>query len=329
MAGKDQIAKLAAPNSATAKIGKAEVAVKLDKFMLDPGEKLGIHIDATNIASKSLEVGMLVIGSNGTEGDRVQSPGVGVAYRNVTLTAKDGVASMDLSIPLTGAQLSRYGEAGFGHYTVLVGPVNTIEKLERLRRNSSYLDTSDEIPSLNKSGSKFMSMWWGIGNDANRDSDDPSDDRDRGYERGSIARAEAHTRPKSDAITLAVPDTAEVGKAFTVTVHVENKGRRAMRGLEVQLSQHDGVSSGGDVLAISPEMAKIDLAGRSSQDLTFTVTAKQPGVVGLVTTARCPYSDEKPAPCKDLEALQLGAFDATEIRKAPAKTETTPVVGQR
>src|SRR5438093_7680419 len=88
MAGKEQIAKLAAPDSATAKIGKAEVSVKLDKFMLDPGEKLGVHIDATNIASKTLEVGVLVIGSNGSEGDRVQTPGVGVAYQTVTLKSK-------------------------------------------------------------------------------------------------------------------------------------------------------------------------------------------------------------------------------------------------
>lgn len=330
VAGKEQIAKLAAPNSATAKIGKAEVAVKLDRFMLDPGEKLGVHIEASNLPGKSLEVGLLVIGSNGTEGDRVQSPGVGIAFRTVKLTGKDGVASTDLAIPLQGAQASRYGDGGFGHYTVLVGPVDALAKLERWRKGSSYVgDTGDEIPSLNRSGSKFMSMWWDLQMEAGEDQDEA---RARAYTRGSIARVEAHTRPKSDAISLSVPDTAPTGKPFTVTVHVENKSRRAMKGLEVHLSQNTG---GESVYAdapeakvtIAPDVATIALPARSAQDVTFTVTPKALGVVGLVATARCAYSDETPAPCKDIEALQLGAFDATEIIKAG--TETTPVVGSR
>lgn len=333
VAGKEQIAKLAAPNSATAKIGKAEVAVKLDRYMLDPGEKLGVHVEASNVPGKTLEVGLLVIGSNGTEGDRVQSPGVGVAFRTLKLAAKDGVASTDLAIPLQGAQPSRYGEGGgFGHYTVLVGPVEALSKLERWRRNASYVgDTSQEIPSLNRSGSNFMSMWWDLRMENDENAADATEERARAYTRGSIARVEAHTRPKSDAIALTVPDTATVGQPFTVSIHIENKSRRAMKGLEVHLVQSDGMDpiydEGADSkIAISPELAKIDVPARSGQDVTFTVTPKRPGVVGLVTTARCPYTDEKPV-CKDVEAMQLGAFDATEI--LGAKTETPPVVGRR
>jgi len=331
VAGKEQIAKLAAPNSATAKIGKAELAVKLDRYMLDPGEKLGVHIEASNLPGKPLEVGLLVIGSNGTEGDRVQSPGVGIAFRTVKLAGKDGVASADLAIPLRGAQASRYGDGGgFGHYTVLVGPVDALSKLERWRRGSSYVgDAREEIPSLNRSGSKFMSMWWDLQMENEPDQDEA---RERAYARGSIARVEAHTRPKSDAIAIEVPDTAPTGKPFTVTVHVENKSRRAMKGLEVHLSQSNGgepvyAESPEAKVTISPDVATIALPARSAQDVTFTVTPKVLGVVGLVATARCAYSDETPVPCKDIEALQLGAFDATEIIKAG--TETTPVVGSR
>lgn len=317
-AGQEQIAKLSAPSQDTIVVGKASVKASLDRYMLDPGDKLTVKLAATGIAGKNLEVGVLVLGANGSEGDRVPTPPNGVAFRILTLPAKDGVATGEMSFALTGAKQTRW--LNFGHYTVLVGEPAAIRKLEHLRRSAHFLDTDDEIPSLNKAGNTFFGLYngWAI----------EKDDTTSPYSEGKLARLEAHTRPKSDAIALTVPDSATVNHAFHVSLTVKNPGKRAMKGVEVTLIEQSTFSdfdiAPGPRLKIQPEKLAIDLAGHESRTIEFEVTSTEAGVIGLFANAACTYEAVDAKTCRDVQALAIGAFDATEV--LPADTKAPAVV---
>ena len=317
-AGKEQIAKLSAPREDTFELRGAKVKVALDRYMLDPGESLKIQIAATEATGKTLEVGVLVLGSNGTEGDRVPTPPNGVAFRILKLPVKDGVATGDMTVALKGSSQGRWQP--FGHYEVLVGEPNAIEKLENLRRRSDLVgDDEIGIPSLNRAGSTFMGLYrgWGI----------PDEEAQSPDLEGKLARLDAHTRPKSSAVALTVPDTASVEKPFLVSVTVTNPGRRAMKNLEVNLSGQSTFSAEyvdpvPSRITVRPDKRAIDLAPHETRTVEFEITPSEAGVIGLYANASCVIDYENETACKDVQALQLGAFDATEVRpvddKAPA-----------
>ena len=334
-AGREQIEKMVAPDNSTLKLDTATVAVSLDRYMLDPKDRLNIHLAATEASGKKLELAVLVLGANGSEMSRVPTPPNKVAYRTITLDVVDGVASGDVSIALQGAMQNQYEP--FGHYTVLVGPPKALAKLDRLRAKAGYLgggDDEDEgIPSLNRSGERFMTMYYEIQGDdralAITESDvaDVKDDREASaeYTRGTIARLEAHTRPVTSAVSLAVPDTTKVGEDFTVQVRVTNPGRNAMKGLKVSLAEHMGfnleyVESPAQHIAIARDAEVIDLGPKETRQIAFTVKANTTGVVGLYAQATCTYDSDDEKACVDVQALALGAFDATEIREATPST---------
>lgn len=321
-AGKEQVAKLGAPSEDEFTLEGAKVKASLDRYMLDPGESITVKLEASDVKGRTLEVGVLVLGSNGTEGDRVQTPPNGVAFRILKLKAKDGVATGELSVALEGA--TQHSWKPFGHYEVLVGAPNAIEKLEHLRRNSGLLGGDDEmgIPSLNRAGNKFMGLYrgWSI----------EEGDTSSPYIDGKLARLEAHTRPMSSAVALSVPDTASVDHAFMVSVKVTNPGRRAMKGLEVDLSEQqnfevDYVEPGAARVSIEPAKIAIDLGPHESKTVEFKVTPTEAGVIGLYAKAECVanYDDDKA--CKDVQALQLGSFDATEVKPVDEKAPTVVV----
>ncbi|MGE0402941.1 MAG: hypothetical protein AB7T06_39915 [Kofleriaceae bacterium] len=317
-AGKEQIAKLAAPSQDELELRGAKVKVALDKYMLDPGEPLTISIAATEAKGKVLEVGVLVLASNGSEGDRVETPPNGIAFRIVKLPVKDGVATGETTIALKGAN-GQNAWRPFGHYEVLVGEPNAIEKLESLRRRTKLIgDEEMGIPSLNKAGSTFMGLYRGWSDDEAAKS---------AYAEGRLARLDAHTRPKSSAIALTTPETARAGTAFAVGVTVKNPGKRAMKGLEVSLVEHQGLDDNyGEPttahLAFDTGKIAIDLAPHETRTVQFQVTPDRVGVFGLYAQATCAGNYDEESACKDVQALQLGAFDAVEIlpadEKAPA-----------
>jgi hypothetical protein len=322
-AGKEQIAKLGAPSEDSFELKGAKIKASLDRFMLDPGDPLTVKLEATEVKGKKLEVGVLVLGSNGTEGDRVQTPPNGIAFRIVKLEAKDGVATAQTTIALEGATTRTWRP--FGHYEVLVGEPNAIEKLEHLRRGSGLIeDSEDEIPELNHAGSKFMGLYrgWSI----------EEGDKTSPYVAGKLARLEAHTRPLSNAIVLTVPDTTSVDHAFMVSVTVANPGRRTMKNLEVNLTEQLGYDIDVEpppakISRIEPEKIAIDLGPHETKTVQFRVTPGVAGVVGLYAQAACvtDYDDEHSKACKDVQAFQLGAFDATEIKPVDEKAPSVAV----
>lgn len=317
-AGKEQIAKLAAPSESALELRGAKIKVALDKYMLDPGETLKVKIAATEAKGKTLEVGVLVLGSNGTEGDRVETPPNGVAFRILKLPIKDGIATGEMSVDLKGAN-NQSSWRPFGHYEVLVGAPNAIERLESLRRRSDIIgDPSEGIPELNRAGGKFMGLYRGWSDN----------EKEKAlYSEGSLARLDAHTRPKSSAITIAMPTTTPVDHAFMVSVTVKNTGKRAMNGVDITLSEHKGFdldygAANNEDVEIKTDKINIDLKGHETKTVQFEVKPEHAGVIGLYAQATCDSSYGNEKACKDIQALALGAFDAIEVtpvdEKAPA-----------
>jgi hypothetical protein len=321
IAGREQVTKLFAPSARTLELEDgAKIDVALDKALVDPGDTIHVKLAASAPTARHLTVGVLVLGSTGTEGSRVPSPPVGVAHETVRLDLDaTGHATKELPIRLRGA---RTQFEPFAHYTILVMPPKAADKLERTRSNARIIpEPGGGIPSYNRSGEKFQTMYWAIQGEQAPEGDEEL------FAPGKIARLEAHTRPKSSSITIAAPDTAPRDGKFTVAVTVKNPGKRTLTGLEVSLDTLDGMMDdspkgqylglGADAVEIEAGTTKLDLAGHETRRLEFQVTAKALGVVGLYARARCGGD------CRDVDALYAGAVEATEI------TETPAVVGAR
>jgi len=313
-AGREQVAKLIAPSARTLELADgAKVDVSLDRALLDPGDTIHVKLAASAATARHITLGVLVLGSTGTEEGRVPSPPVGVAHETVSLDVDaTGHATKELPIRLRGAR-SPYQP--FAHYTIYVMPPKAAAKLERLRGNARIIPDKDGgIPSYNQSGEKFMSLYWAIQNER------ATDDDDELFAPGKIVRLEAHTRPKGSSITIAAPDTAPLDGRFTVVVTIKNPGKRALKGLTVTLDTLDGmldeqlkdryVGLADSTVTIEGDDNKLDLAPHETRKLEFHVTAKAMGVVGLYARATCSEDD-----CRNVDSLNAGAVEATEIVK--------------
>lgn len=325
-AGHDQIAKFAAGSGGELTLNGATVKASLDHPLVDPGKPLTIKLAASGAKGKRLEVGVLVYGSAGDEGDRVPSPPVGVAYRTVTITIdKEGTGTAELAVPLKGAAESRYNPGAFTSYEVLVMAPRAAEKLERLRRSSSLEGGDEGIPYYNKAGQKFMSLYHSYSEVTGEDA--------ALFGEGAIARLDAHTRAINPAIALTTPDTTEVGKAFTVAVTVTNPTKKATKGFELSLETplgvvedvEEGEKAKGISALVMPENVGFELAAGETKRFEFRVMPSDLGVLGLYAHVSC-HGEECPEDGHPLTAK--GTFDATEILKATV-VETPSIVGSK
>jgi hypothetical protein len=321
-AGPTQLAKLVAPGAKSLTIDGTKIDISLDRALLDPGDKVTLKLHAHDSTAKRVTVGVLVLGSTGSEGDRVPSPPVGVAHKNVTLDiGPDGTATKEVAFTLTGAR--NRGYEPFSHYKLMVMAPKAASRLETLRGNAHLVGDSEEgIPWYNKSGDRFMSLYWSVNSHETPDNSDGTNAADaKLYDKDSVAIVEAHTRPKSSAITIAAPDTARTGEVFTVAVTVKNPTKRKLTGLEISLDNPSGLLDDqylgmSDKAVVISDDSKVDLAAGATKRVEFKVTASATGVVGLYARATC---DE----CNDNDVLGKGAFEAVEIG------ESAPLVGQR
>jgi len=319
VAGREQVAKLFAPGEDTLHLDDGgEVAVSLDRAIADPGETIHVQLAASQAKGKHVTLGVVVLGSSGSEGDRVPSPPVGVVHERVTLDVDaTGHATRDVAIKLRGAQA---GYEPFANYQILVMPPKAADRLERLRSRAGLIvEPGGGIPSYNTSGEKFFRAYWAIqGGEA------PEDDAEL-FAPGKIARLDAHTRPLSKTIAIATPNTAPRGEPFTVMVSVTNPGKHAVEGVAVSLDSVDGLLDGRrkdryaglgtGAVTIEGGADKIDLAPHETRRVEFKVAAEALGTVGLYARATCD--------CDLPPSTFTGAVDATDIVEAPT------VVGAR
>jgi hypothetical protein len=319
-AGHEQVLKFGAPDAQELSLGGATIEARLDHTLVDPGEAIHLKLVASGATGKRLDVGVLVYGSSGSEGDRVPSPPVAVAHETVSLAIDaSGNGAKELAVALRGAAINRYSDTGFSHYTILVMAPKAANRLALLHRRADLIGGEEGIPFYNKSGERFMSLYaWGgelEGEDAKLFAED------------SVARLTAYTRSINRAIAIETPATTPVGQAFTVSVVVKNPSKKAATGLALSLETPAGVleESEGISALVMPDSATFDLAAGETRRFEFRVMPDEAGVLGLYARVAC-EGDE----CEAADALtESGTFDATEIVPAQVAEPAPSIVGAK
>lgn len=299
-AGPKQRAMMFAPGADAADIAGAHVTAVLDHRLVDPGE--AVHLDLTS--EKAVEVGIVVFGSSGTEGERVPSPPLAVLHETVWLEAHQ---VKHVPLKLLGAR-SNYEPVGT--YTIYLTSPKAADRLALLQRRAGPpVPNTGEIPDIDRDTAKLRSTLGLIGND---DAEGPDAKLFGGTK---VARLEAFTRAISPAISIAVPDTAAVGEPFTVRVTLKNTTQHAEQ-LKVNLAfpQIDNTQ-----LALSGDAAKAEtsdeiyaLAKGETKRIELQVTPRLTGVIGIQATVDCVEGSHA---C--YTAFRSGALDAVQI--VPAK----------
>jgi len=317
-AGHEQVIKFGAPDAQELSLGGAKIQAKLDHAVVDPGEAIHLELVASGATGKRLDVGVLVYGASGSEGDRVPSPPVAVAHETVSLPIDaSGNGTKELAVALRGAAVNPYSDSAFSHYTILVMAPKAADKLARLHRRTKLIGGDEGIPSYNESGDHFMRLYsWG---------GDLEGEEAKLFAEGAVARLAAHTRSINRAIAIEAPATTPVGQAFTVAVVVKNPSKKAATGLELRLETPAGVLEGSEGIGalVMPDSATFDLAAGETRRFELRVMPDEAGVLGLHARVVC-EGDE----CEAADALtSSGTFDATEIVPAQIEEPAPPVVG--
>jgi hypothetical protein len=319
-AGHEQVVKFGAPDAQELELGGAQIEAKLDHAVVDPGEAIRLSLVASGATGKRLDVGVLVFGSSGSEGDRVPSPPVAVAHETVSLAIDaSGNGTKELAVALRGAAPNRYSDTPFSSYTVLVMAPKAASRLAWLHRRTELIGGDEGIPYYNQSGQRFMELYsWGgelEGADAKL------------FAEGAVARLAVHTRSINRAIAIETPATTPVGQAFTVAVVVKNSSKKAATGLEVSLATPAGVLEEAEGISalVLPDSQTFDLAAGETRRFEFRVMPDEAGVLGLHARVTC-TSEE----CEGADALiSSGTFDATEIVPAQAAEPATTIIGAK
>jgi len=245
-AGPKERAMLFAPGAESLDVNGTHVEVTLDRTIVDPDETVKLKL----VGDKQVALGIVVMGSTGSEESRVPSPPVAVAHREVTLKPDwTGKASAEIAVKLKGARTRSYYNP-FGAYTFYVMSTKAADRLADVRSNVGTRKPTDGIPD-EAPGEEKMWQVLSLVREAAAKPDlaeindvDPADaaeaekakDRDHKlFTQGSVARLEAYTRPVSKAVAIAAPDATPAGKPFDVGITVTNPSKRAQH-LKVVLS---------------------------------------------------------------------------------------------
>lgn len=312
-AGPEQRAKLFAPDSRSVTLDGTEVTASLDTAVVDQGGTVKLSL----VAAKATTVGIVVMGTNGSEGERVPSPPTGVAHETVTLAmGPDGKAHAEVPLKLKGAEASW---SPLATYTIYVLKPKAAARLERLRRNARPpIPTDEGIPDMGPGSEALFSVLWRI------NSPEPEFDNARDAKLfDGVARLEVYARPKEGAVTLRVPEHATRGEWFAVDVTVTNPTKKRLEDVTLSLETpqlgdaYRGIP-GDHVETDAGGVEPFDLGPKQTKHLVIRVRAQAEGVVGLHARASC---DE----CYATDSLIHGSFDAVEIGAAegPAQVART------
>ncbi len=347
-AGPTQVAKLVAPGARSLALGGTKIDVALDRAIVDAGDTVHVTLTASQAGDRPVKVAVLVMEAQGSGGGRVDTPPRQVARATVTFAAGATGVPHALAFKLRGHRGQEMeGMAQFGRYTILVMAPKAADQLERLRRravrvanpmedaggrydawSTAYYaagnpdDAADDDSAAAGDGSGD-----GSGSDAKVADPDPDPDPDVATvgTLGEAARLEVLTRPANSVVALHVPDTAPVGKPFTVAVTVKNPSKKALTHVGVRLAMpllygalYRGLSD--EQITIAPELATLDLGPHQARTALFQVTAKAAGTAGLYASTTCDDSEDWES-CQVILDGQLDATDA--IATAPAPTEAT------
>jgi hypothetical protein len=290
---------LSAPASDQLEVDGAKVHVTLDHTLVNSGDTVKLSFES----DKRVSLGIVVLGSSGTEGSRVPGPPRGVAHESVTVEPHE---TQVVSVKLHGA-VPTYQEGGspLGTYSIFVLSETAGDRLALLQRRAGPNIPTGEIPDQDEDTGKLWQVIHRIG------SDDIENHRDaRMFGAGRVAKLEAYTRPINHAIEIAAPQTAVVDRAFPVAVTLTNPRQHPMTlRLSLEFPAFDLGLAAGLVTADSSET--ITLGPRATRTIQLHVTAKSAGIAGLQTNVECVTEGDG---CKDV--FDPPAFEATEIKSA-------------
>lgn len=296
-AGPDQAKKLIAANETELDVNGAHVKIAMQHPLAEEGGKVRVTLTAT----KNVTVGLVVMGSSGTEGSRVPEPPIAVGDKLVELQANK---PKDVDLRLTGAKHG-YSDDGFGQYTIYVAGERAATRLATLSKKAGPNIPTGEIPDQDSDTSKLYSVLSSIGSNQV-----PEGKANAVFQPNSVARLDAFTTKKSDEIRLKVPDTASRGQEFTVAVTVENPKGKTLKGLKLTLDMPrigDYVGIEDKAVMIDQPMT-IDLKPHETKVVKMKVTSSLVGLVGLRASIDCGDGG-----CEKGTYIRGSTFDAVEI----------------
>ena len=305
-AGPKQREMLFAPDHEALDVAGTHITAALDHRLVDPGET--VHLDLT--AEKRVEVGIVVFGSSGTEGERVPSPPLAILHETVSLEPH---TTSHVALVLRGAR-SSYQPVGT--YSIYVMSPKAADRLALLQRRAGPpVPNSGEIPDLDRDTGKLLSTIYSIGRD------DLEGAAAKLYGGTAVARFEAYTRAVSPALALDTPETAPVDRPFTVGVTLKNPTGHAMK-LKVALSfpqlDNNTLALPEDAAKAAPSPDVIELGKGETKRVELHATVTRPGVIGVEASVDCVDGGS----CYKL--FRSGAFDAVQIVGAPAIVGANP-----
>jgi len=239
---------------------------------------------------------------------------------------KTGHATRQLTVKLTGARSNGY-PTPLATYTVYVLAPRAADVLARMQRDAQPPVPTGEIPD------------WGEGTEALlrltnvlASGEAPEGKREaKLFAPGTVARLEAYTRPKSDALTVKVPDRVERDKPFTVQVTLKNPTKHALD-LKVGLAfppisgTSEFAALGRETVATVQSEVHLTLGKRETRQVELRATPHAAGLLGIHVSAELDDAREDRATQALRRALDNGAFEVVEIVDPKPGVDPKPIV---
>jgi Transglutaminase family, C-terminal ig like domain len=325
-AGPQQVAKLIAPGSSSLAIGNARIDATVDRAIADAGDVVRVKLRATAPKVGKVTASVLVLEQLGTYNGRVEQPPDRVLLETLTLdAAPEGGAPKEVAVRLLGKH--GLGELRLGHYTILVLPPKTAAKLDQLRRGARREGAQrgwDPMASPSPRHGAFDDLYYGLMSDETEAATEAATEDADGTEVGAagrVARLDVMTRSPASAVAIRAPEQGVVGQELSVVVQVTNPTKQRVEDLTVQLQQppfsenYRGMSF--EQIDMDEVTATLALGPRETQQVTFKLTPKQAGTLGLYASISC-------SECEYDERLTDGNIEAIDIVESPKPEAPKP-----
>jgi hypothetical protein len=301
-AGPSQRAKLFANKSRSFDVDDAHIDVTLDRTFANAGGT--VHVKLT--ADKPTKVAVVVVGSTGSENQRVENPPRAVAREVVELTADEsGKIVGDVPVRLAGAALEG-GSTALAHYQFFVMAPDVADKFEDWRkartdrqRNRAVAPASSELAKLTNN----IEANWTPGYEM------------RHYRPKTIASLDAYTRQTYSGFSIKAPNRATQDEPFVATVEIKNSSKQPASvtvGMHVPMIDDRNFES--DSVTIEGPAGAIELAAGETRKVEFKIAARRTGTLPLAATVEC---DDCKLPYKApvFEAVDIAAARPSVARR--------------
>jgi len=302
-AGPSQRAKLFANKARSLVVDDAHIDVALDRSFANAGGTVHVKLSA----DKPTKVAVVVVGSTGSENQRVENPPRAVAHEVVELTADaSGKAVADVPVRLAGAALEG-GNTALAHYQFFVMAPDVADKFEDWRkartdraRNRAVAPASSELAKLTTNiEANWTPGYWAVK-----------------YRPQAIASLDAYTRQTYAGFSIKAPNHATLEEPFVATVEIKNPTKQpATVNVRMHMPMIDDRVFDQSSVTIEGGEAPIQLAPGETRRVEFTVTARKKGTLALAANADCDDDCKLPYRAPVFEAVDIVAPRSTVARR--------------